>query len=170
MQVRKNGEIPSHNGLNLFFFSNFYILPVVIFPEAQYFQIMPNFEDFQQLKSWKRQGAGAPTKFYKSNKENISCSIAVYSRKLWKSKTNFEHWKFMKSHQIANTREKLSWNLPPAQYYKREHCLNIFHYVLLIGDLRSDFDFEYAAILDSSIEIKAWPSHSALFTIREHKR
>ena len=66
---------------------------------------MPNFEDFQQLKSWKRQGASAPTKFYKSNKENISCPIAVYSRKLWKSKTNFEHWKFMKSHLIAQYRE-----------------------------------------------------------------
>ena len=115
-----------------YFFSNFLSLPVVIFPEAQYFQIMPNFEDFQQLKSWKRQGAGAPTKFYKSNKENISCPIAVYSRKLWKSKTNFEHWKFMKSHQIAQYREKLSPNLPLD--YSTENCLNILvYYTYLAG-------------------------------------
>ena len=147
-------------------FSNF--STVVIFPRlTQYFQIMPNFEDFQQLKSWKRQGAGAPTKFYKSNKENISCPIAVYSRKLWKSKTNFEHWKFMKSHQIAQYREKLSPNLPLDS--STENCLNILNYILLaiIANVGSDW---VSMRPFSSIEIKALLSHWELFSIREHKR
>lgn len=147
-------------------FSNF--STVVIFPRlTQYFQIMPNFEDFQQLKSWKRQGAGAPTKFYKSNKENISCPIAVYSRKLWKSKTNFEHWKFMKSHQIAQYREKLSPNLPLDS--STENCLKILNYILLaiIANVGSDW---VSMRPFSSIEIKAWLSHWELFSIREHKR
>ena len=112
MQARAEAEIQSHKMVWSCSFFKFLSTVVIFLRLTQYFQIMPNFEDFQQLKSWKRQGAGAPTKFYKSNKENISCPIAVYSRKLWKSKTNFEHWKFMKSHQIAQYREKLSPNLP----------------------------------------------------------
>ena len=157
MQVRVSGNTIT----KWLFLLNFSSLLVVIFPAAQYFQIMPNFEDFQQLKSWKRQGASAPRKFYKSNKENISCPIAVYSRKLWKSKTNFEHWKFMKNHHRTQ-REELSQNLLlETRCWDEENCL-----VLLIVEM----NLWYAAILDSSIEIKAWTSHSQLFTTPEHKR
>ena len=154
MQARAEAETYNHKMVWSCIFSN--SSTVVIFPRlTQYFQIMPNFEDFQQLKSWKRQGAGAPTKFYKSNKENISCPIAVYSCKLWKSKTNFEHWKFMKSHQIAQYQKKLSPNLPLD--YK--NCLSILNYILpaIIGNVGSDWVSMRRPF--SSIEIKAWLSH-----------
>ena len=128
----------NHTMVWTYFFSNFLSLPVVIFPEAQYFQIMPNFEDFQQLKSWKRQGAGAPTKFYKSNKENISCPIAVYSRKLWKSKTNFEHWKFMKSHQSS-------------QYWEIIRKVSIGKQVVTVTNIRQDIFKNWKTVVQSYV-------------------
>ena len=65
-------------------------IEVVIWLDAQYFQIMPNFEDFQQLKSWKRQGASNQTKFYKSNKERIFLAT------LPSTSVNFENQKLQK--------------------------------------------------------------------------
>ena len=99
---------------------------LVILLAAQYFQIMPNFEDFQQLKSWKRQGASAQTKFYKSNKERIFLALLPSTAtKLWKSKTNFEHWKFMKSHQSS-------------QYWEIIRKVSIGKQVVTVTNIRQD--------------------------------
>ena len=100
---------------------------------------MPNFEDFQQLKSWKRQGASAQTKFYKSNKERIFLArVPSTATKLWKSKTNFEHWKFMKSHQSS-------------QYWEIIRKVSIGKQVVTVTNIRQDIFKNWKTVVLSYI-------------------